>query len=58
MLHELEVWARFIALLLAVVVAVLQAIKAYRQRRWRSAMAICTIVVLLIAVVLVSVVLR
>jgi hypothetical protein len=35
-----------------------QAIKAYRQRRWRSALAICTIVVLLIAVVLVSVVLR
>ena len=58
MLHELEVWARFIALLLAVVVAVLQAIKAYRQRRWRSALASCTIVVLLIAVILVSVVLR
>ncbi len=58
MLHELEVWARFIALLLAVVIAVLQAVRAYRQRRWRSALASCTIVVLLMAVVLVSVVLR
>ena len=58
MLHELEVWARFIALLLAVVIAVLQAVKAYRQRRWRSVLASCTIVVLLIALVLVNVVLR